>query len=209
MDDLSEYFRLWSAPVSRWLSATIHRPMIAAGRRRQLARREKNARVNGNGGNSSKGSSSSGGGGGFRRWWISSLALSFLASGALHELVGFVAMRGTFWPVSTISLIVSGSMIPVWDTLFPVLVADAAATSTTEVGGVDGAASAGTAKIPLRGPDGATKEAFTGRRRQRRPSIGAWRGWSPVVFYVTSSAPALLAVHYVVWQWWRHTHMLE
>lgn len=33
MDDLRDYFRLWSAPVHRWLSKTIQRPMIEAGQR--------------------------------------------------------------------------------------------------------------------------------------------------------------------------------
>ena len=39
------------------------------------------------------------------------------------------------------------------------------------------------------------------------PSIGRWRGWTAVVFYVVTSVPLTLVVDYLVWQWWRHAVM--
>lgn len=44
MDDLRDYFRMWSAPVYRWLSASVQRPMLEAARARRRAshRRSRN-----------------------------------------------------------------------------------------------------------------------------------------------------------------------
>lgn len=44
--------------------------------------------------------------------------------------------------------------------------------------------------------------------RKRLP-IGSWRGRFAVVWYITASMPMNLFVDYLVWQWWRRTHMLE
>ena len=42
-----------------------------------------------------------------------------------------------------------------------------------------------------------------------RSKMGSWRGWMAVVFYAGASVPATLAVDYLVWQWWRHTFLVE
>lgn len=39
MDDIRDYFRMWSAPVSRWLSSSVQRPLLAVGRRAAGRRR--------------------------------------------------------------------------------------------------------------------------------------------------------------------------
>ncbi|CAM9599089.1 unnamed protein product, partial [Ectocarpus fasciculatus] len=41
LDDVRDYFRLWSAPVHRWLSETVQRPMIEVGQREALRRRRR------------------------------------------------------------------------------------------------------------------------------------------------------------------------
>lgn len=57
------------------------------------------------------------------------MVCSFLVSGALHEAVGFVAMRRTLWPFNTLFLAMSASMTPWWDVLFPVLLSPAPAAA--------------------------------------------------------------------------------
>lgn len=109
MDDLRDYFRMWSAPVYRWLAACVQRPMLEAGRR---AARQ---RMNVAGGKRGHGS----GGSIYWRWWFASVVSSFLVSGLLHEAVGFIALRRTVWPFNTFFLALSATMTPWWDVLFP------------------------------------------------------------------------------------------
>lgn len=109
MDDLRDYFRMWSAPVYRWLAACVQRPILEAGRR---AARQ---RLNVAGGKRGRGS----GGRIYWRWWFASVVSSFLVSGLLHEAVGFIALRRTVWPFNTFFLALSATMTPWWDVLFP------------------------------------------------------------------------------------------
>ncbi|CAM9839761.1 unnamed protein product [Ectocarpus sp. 12 AP-2014] len=156
VDDVRDYFRLWSAPVHRWLSESVQRPMIEVGQREALRRRRRRVAreedtppaTNGKSGGSNgvhdhrpKGTSSTTGGkarhgadaGIVTRWWLASVVCSFLVSGVVHEAVGFVAMRRTVWPFSTFFLAVTASMAPFWDTLFPV-VADTSTPGTRPTG---------------------------------------------------------------------------
>ncbi|CAN0002222.1 unnamed protein product, partial [Hapterophycus canaliculatus] len=149
MDDLRDYFRLWSAPVHRWLSKSIQRPMIEAGQREARRRLLRAATAEQEAFDGSQGDSRddvhgplrqpalssaartdrrkcNGGGGGegkrvVARWWFASVVCSFLVSGTLHEAVALVAMRRTFWPFSTFFLALSASLMPFWDVVFPVI----------------------------------------------------------------------------------------
>lgn len=118
MDDLRDYFRMWSAPVYRWLAACVQRPILEAGRRAALQR------LNVVGGKRGRGSGSSI----YWCWWFASIVSSFLVSGLLHEAVGFVALRRAVWPFNTFFLALSATMTPWWDALFP-------AVSTLATGG--------------------------------------------------------------------------
>lgn len=61
-----------------------------------------------------------------------------------------------------------------------------------------------------RGPEGSGPPALSGRKRgAARPKMGSWRGWTPIVFYVVTSVPITLALDYLVWQYWRHTFLVE
>ncbi|CAM9742097.1 unnamed protein product [Scytosiphon promiscuus] len=291
MDDVRDYFRLWSAPVHRWLSKSIQRPMIEAGQRearRRLPRAAvpEDAAVKGNQGSrkdvqgprpvtSSVGGTDrhegdSGGGDKFSeriiaRWWVASVVCSFLVSGTVHEAVGFVAMRRTFWPFSTFFLAFSACLAPFWDAVFPVIaVGDAVSrappvttrpsrpVAAAAVGGDGGEAPAASEKARLealintpetpptaptvapdvaekvwKGQSGAARDvtaegksdgearavaaaAGSGepRLRKKRPPIGSHRGWTTVAFYIATSMPLNLVVDYLVWQWWRRTHLL-
>ena len=130
MDDIRDYFRMWSAPVYRWLAASVQRPMLEAGRR---AARRRAGVANGKRAHGS-GRSYDHGGTIFWRWWCASVVCSFLVSGLLHEAVGFIALRRTVWPFNTLFLAMSAAMTPWWDVLFPAVCAKSTADSKSTAG---------------------------------------------------------------------------
>lgn len=46
-------------------------------------------------------------------------------------------------------------------------------------------------------------------KRSSRPAMGSWRGWTAVVFYLAASVPMTLTLDYLLWQWWRYTHLAD
>lgn len=50
-----------------------------------------------------------------------SVAATFFVSGLLHEAVAYLGMRRTFFPLNTFFLLLSASMFPTWDLVFPVV----------------------------------------------------------------------------------------
>lgn len=59
------------------------------------------------------------------------------------------------------------------------------------------------------GPEGGGPSGSAGRRGTARPKMGSWRGWTSIVFYFVGSVPVTLALDYIVWQYWRHTFLVE
>lgn len=59
------------------------------------------------------------------------------------------------------------------------------------------------------GQEGSKPSHPRGKRGAARPKMGSWRGWTAIVFYVATSVPVTLALDYLVWQWWRHTFLVE
>lgn len=166
------------------------------------------------------------------------MVCSFLVSGLVHEAVAFVAMRRTSWPFNTLFLALSACMTPFWDALFPVIApaaaADAVITHSQPAAARNGASSAAAAapppgavsdsptvgigerrteERPSEGSGvgaGGTESSPRGRRRAAtRPRMGISRGRIAVVTYAAATLPLTLAVDYLVWQWWRHTHSAD
>lgn len=84
------------------------------------------------------GNGGGGGGGDVGVWFPISVLCSFLVSSVLHEAVGYVAMRRTFWPFNTFFLVMSASSMPSWDLFFPARPAPTAAAAAAADTMVDG-----------------------------------------------------------------------
>lgn len=58
----------------------------------------------------------------YSKWWyVITATVVCVSSGAIHEAVGYIAMRRSFRPFITGALILSASASSVWDLLFPVI----------------------------------------------------------------------------------------
>lgn len=168
------------------------------------------------------------------RWRLVAKVSVFLASGAIHEAVGYVAMRRTFRPINTMFLLLAAPMVLFWDLLFPVLNPGATVTSSPRTtydesvargsenrqksndvrrrddGGPVGQPAAAAAERTSRGGRDDSSEGEPRESRasgnHARPCIGSWRGWHTVCFYVVSYLPFTCLLDYLLWEWWRRTY---
>lgn len=167
-------------------------------------------------------------------WRLVAKVSIFLASGAIHEAVGYVAMRRTFRPISTAFLLLALPMVLFWDLLFPVLTPGATVSASPRAtddesvarGGEnrrrsgdvrrrdDGGPVGQPAATPVErtsrgGRDGSSKGEPRESRasgNHARPCMGSWRGWHTVCFYVVSYLPFTCLLDYLLWEWWRRAH---
>lgn len=99
---------MWSVPVHRWLSSSVHWPLLdafAAAERKS----GNNDSINGAGGHAP------------RPGWVRAVVCVFGISIIFHEAVVYVAMKGTCWPFNTFLLTVGVVLMLSWDKTFPVL----------------------------------------------------------------------------------------
>lgn len=120
--------------------------------------------------------------------YVLAMFFAFVFSSAVHEAMAFIAMRRTFWPFNSFSLILCVVVISRWDRMYPMqclISVKRDASSTEKVGRqVEGA---GTAKKKLIGSE--------------------WRGWGAVAYYEITSLPMALFYDFLSWQWWRYSHL--
>lgn len=119
---------------------------------------------------------------------VLAMFFAFLVSSVVHEAMAFIAMRRTFWPFNSFSLILCVVVISRWDRMYPLqclISVKRGASSTDKVGRqVEGA---GIAKKRLIGSE--------------------WRGWGAVAYYEITSLPMALFYDFLSWQWWRYSHL--
>lgn len=118
---------------------------------------------------------------------VLAMLFAFVFSSAVHEAMAFIAMRRTFWPINSFSLILCVVVISRWDRMYPLqyLISVERGASSTEVG-----QQAEVPGIP------------------RRKLIGSeWRGWGAVAYFEITSIPISLFYDFLSWQWWRYTHL--
>lgn len=157
-------------------------------------------------------------------WWsVITITCVFFVSGVIHEAVGFVAMRRTFRPINTMMLIVTASLTPYWDILFPVharseLTKSAGSpvksgeqnaknkTETQSVGAARDVLGPSANGSNVVATDGVYTKPISGAHRRSRKVIGSWRGWFAVWIYVTTHYPLTLFFDFLCWQWWRFAH---
>lgn len=216
---------MWSVPVHRWLSACVHWPVLDAAARLYespvpappAADMSNETEAAGGKGNEKKG---------LPRGWGLSVMCVFGVSMAFHEAVVFVAMRGTCWPFNTFLLTVAGTLILVWDRVFPVFEmkkdgmtsasADtAAAAAPAEVEG-RGAGVQGNRDSDKKGPDddddpnghggagavtdkGGSSAVNAGRLVT---PFGSRGGVAGVVFVILVQISSMIA-DTAAWLWWR------
>lgn len=192
MDDPRDYFRMWSAPVYRWLSACVQRPILKAMR----ARRSRTSSGPGQSQNVADRAKREKKGG----WpWILSVMSVFAVSSVMHEASAYVAMRRTFWPISTFFLVLAGSVITSYDVLFPPRKSPAEKTAAAAIMGQAGSESRASGRVDAsKGGDG---------KRNSHLVAAESRGWLAIAFNVPTGMVLTLAMHYLTWQWWRHAVM--
>lgn len=187
---------MWSTPVHRWLFAHVHLPTM------KLARSWTTR-------GSSKGSTMT--------TWLPAVVATCVVSGAYHEAVVYVAMRGTCWPFNTFLLCVAGVLLLTWDVLFPARskaennhspgvkpsAATVAAGSDTgsredkQEGDHDGGKSA----------NAASSATAVGGREVKRVRVYGERGMvSVIMFNILIQLSAFIADG-AAWLWWRHLHV--
>lgn len=198
---------MWSAPVARWLSVCIKRPLLEAGRRARLRDNSKGQR----------------GGVSMDRvltsfWGTMSVLLVFVVSGVIHEGIGYIGMRRTFWPFNTFFLLLSASFFPVWDLFFPVVRARSSATATARnsegggngvIGSTLGDRSSSNGENAAKGGQASsvcvTNNVST--KTGRDSVMGVNRGITPVLFCFVCSAVFTSQFDLLAWSWWRHAFL--
>ncbi|CAM9534927.1 unnamed protein product [Ascophyllum nodosum] len=122
LDDPRKAFRMWSAPVHRWLAACVYKPMLQATTARHNAMVGSNksgkqplpeSKKKSAGGNHVVNRASTAG-------WVFSVLVTFLVSIVFHEAIVLVAYGGAFFPFNTFLLTVTAALFLSWETIFPV-----------------------------------------------------------------------------------------
>lgn len=158
----------------------------------------------------------------------------FAVSSAVHEAVMIVAMRRTCWPFSTVSLMLGGVVLAIWDVVYPVeslLTHHPPVGSTpppppppTPLGSVSKISHLSKGIHPSNAPvnspspttsPGGTHGCLDDEEGEHNYKPGSrllmgreWRGWGAVAFYMGTSCPVTLLFDFLAWQWWRHTFLL-
>ncbi|CAM9724625.1 unnamed protein product [Ascophyllum nodosum] len=144
-DDLRTFFRTWSTPVHRWLVSCVHTPILScdvptacvptggdpANSSADLMKggESPTAAASTNGEGFGEGQTPSGelgsqdgigkAGTATSGWRLLALVSVFMFSSVVHEVVLFVAMRRTCWPINSFSLMTSVVFVAAWDKIFP------------------------------------------------------------------------------------------
>lgn len=191
-DDLKLLFRMWSAPVHRWLAACVHRPIVELGRRSNSheSGAASSISVKTDGPNKSKGENK----------WLSLVALTsaFALSGAIHEAVTFVAMRHTCWLFNTFALVLFSTHIALWDVVCPVRSVLRVATLSDPMAqkvAVDGRSHAAESLSDSRKSKDKIDKKGAGASTALMGS--EWRGWGAVVYFMGTSCPFGLMIDYL------------
>ena len=120
-------------------------------------------------------------------WRLLALVSVFMFSSVVHEVVLFVAMRRTCWPINSFSLMTSVVFVAAWDKIFPpkYLIHEDSKRTEVEVG----------------------VDSEGGGLMSRRLVGSEWRGWGAVVHFQSTSIPVTLLFDFFCWQWWRHAYL--
>lgn len=224
-DDPRDLIRMWSVPVHRWLCSSVHWPVLGAAEARSA---KLNENQNGNGDNTTTDSHCNTSNTdadkalleavGVRKvkrippGWTLAVLSTFAVSMIFHEVIMYVAMRGTCWPLNTFLLTVAGTFILFWDAAFPLLEGDGGGellAGSSVSGGGDGgdgdavgmageAVAATTSNNREAGKDGGIVKA--GR------SVNAFggRGLAAAVAFTVAVQISGFIADYSGWLWWRH-----
>lgn len=230
-DHVKDYFKTWSGPVYRWLLVCVQRPLLKAAA--QMAASKSNITTISNPNDNNSNTNASGGrdrdGGGKASkapsWAVTaSVVLVFFLSGLLHEATGYLGMRRTIFPMNTFFLLLSASMFPTWDLIFPVVEretpprsgviitnGDVSGSSPGGDGG-GGGESLGRSSTTMGGSAAAgaeenqqehSEKLLMRRSKKYEGDVGIDRGLGVVVFCFLSSTSMKALYDFLAWQWWR------
>lgn len=197
---------MWSVPVHRWLSSSVHWPLLDASAAAAVHKSGDNDSDNGEGCNAP------------RPGWVRAVVCVFGVSIIFHEAVVYVAMKGTCWPFNTFLLTVGVALMLSWDKTFPLLegsdstpgTASAAAKSAAapkedsavaDNQGRDGSNGSGSGVC---GSDGGSSGGGASDFRVDRlvKPLGSRGTLAIVVFVVLVQISGSIA-DYTAWLWWR------